>query len=187
VAASETRTVPPFTAVELAGTNEMIVQVGQPQLVVVRADDNLLDHVVTEVHAGVLVVSDGDSFTSRSPMSVVVTMPSLRSATLSGTGQLMLTGVAANTFTARLPGAGTLVASGHAARIDASISGDGAMRLESLLATDATVTVGGTGSVMIHVSGSLDATVSGTGSIIYIGHPESVTRTITGIGSVSGS
>ena len=99
----------------------------------------------------------------------------------------MLTGVAANTFTARLPGTGTLVASGRATRIDASVSGDGAIRLESLLATDATVTVGGTGSVMIHVTGSLNATVSGTGSIIYTGHPESVTKTITGTGSVSGS
>lgn len=187
VTASETRTVPTFTAVELAGTNEMTVQVGQPQHVVVQADNNLLDQVGTEVHAGVLVVSDRGSFTSRSPMSVVVTVPSLRSATLSGTGQLMLTGVAANTFTARLPGTGTLVASGRATRIDASVSGDGAIRLESLLATDATVTVGGTGSVMIHVTGSLNATVSGTGSIIYTGHPESVTKTITGTGSVSGS
>jgi hypothetical protein len=165
----------------------MTVRVGQPQQVLVRADDNLLDQVVTEVHAGVLVVSDRGNFTSRSPMSVVVTVPSLRSATLSGTGQLVVTDVAANAFTARLPGTGTLVASGRAASVDASVAGDGAMRLESLLATDATVTVGGTGSVMIHVTESLNATVSGTGSIVYTGHPESVTKTITGMGSVSGS
>jgi hypothetical protein len=187
MAASETRTVPTFTAVDLAGTTVMTVRVGQPQQVLVRADDNLLDQVVTEVHAGVLVVSDRGNFTSRSPMSVVVTVPSLRSATLSGTGQLVVTDVAANAFTARLPGTGTLVASGRAASVDASVAGDGAMRLESLLATDATVTVGGTGSVMIHVTESLNATVSGTGSIVYTGHPESVTKTITGMGSVSGS
>jgi hypothetical protein len=183
VSVSQTRTVPAFTAVDLAGTNELTVRVGQPQHVVVRADDNLLDKVVTDVRAGVLVVFDRGSFTSRSPMSVVVTVPSLRSATLSGTGQLVVTDVAAGTFTARLPGTGNLVAAGRADRVDASISGDGSMTLGSLLATDATVTVRGTGSVLIHVTGSLHATVSGTGSVVYTGHP----KTITGVGSVSGS
>lgn len=187
VAASETRTVPSFTAVDLAGTNEMTVQVGQPQHLTVRADDNLLDQVVTEVHGGVLVVSDRGSFTSRSPMSIAVTVPSLRSATLSGTGQLVVTGVAADTFTARLPGTGTVVASGQADRVDGSVSGEGALTLDSLLATDATVTVDGTGSVAVYASGSLRAAVSGTGSVVYTGHPQSVSKTITGVGSVSGS
>lgn len=187
VSVSQTRTVPTFTAVDLAGTSEVTVQVGQPQHVVVRADDNLLDKIVTEVRAGVLVVLDRGSFTSRSPMSVVVTVPSLRSATLSGTGQLIVADVAAATFTARLPGTGNLVAAGRADRVDASISGDGSMTLESLLATDATVIVRGTGSVIIHVTGSLHATVSGTGSVVYTGHPKSISQTITGVGSVSGS
>ena len=70
VAASEIRRLPAFTAVDLAGTNQMTVQVGEPQQVVVRADDNLIDKVVTQVRAGVLVVSDRGSFTTRSPMSV---------------------------------------------------------------------------------------------------------------------
>lgn len=187
VAASEIRTLPAFTAVDLAATNEMTVQVGEPQQVLIRADDNLLDKVVTQVRAGVLVVSDGGSFATRSPMSVIVTVPSLRSATLSGTGQLTVTGVAATTFTARLPGTGTLVVSGRTERVDASVSGDGALTLESLLARDATVAVGGTGSVTIHVTGSLDATVSGTGAIVYTGHPVTVTKNITGDGAITGN
>ncbi len=187
ISVGETRTLPAFTAVDLAGTNEMTVQVGQPQHVVVRADDNLVDNVVTEVRAGVLVVSDRGNFTSRSPMSVAVTVPSLQSATLSGTGQLVLTDVAADTFTARLPGTGNMIASGRAGRVDASISGDGSLTLESLLATDAVATVRGTGSVTIHVTGSLDATVSGTGSVVYAGHPKKISQSVTGTGSVSGS
>jgi hypothetical protein len=187
VAASEIRRLPAFTAVDLAGTNEMTVQVGEPQQVVVRADDNLLDKVVTQVRAGVLVVSDRGSFTTRSPMSVFVTVPSLRSATMSGTGQLTATGVTANSFAARLPGTGTLIVSGRAERVDASVSGDGAVTLGSLLARDATVTIAGTGSIGIHVTRSLIATVSGTGSIVYAGHPASVTKNIAGEGSVTGS
>ena len=187
VAASEIRRLPAFTAVDLAGTNEMTVQVGEPQQVVVRGDDNLLDKVVTQVRAGVLVVSDRGSFTTRSPMSVVVTVPSLRSATMSGTGQLTATGIAADSFTARLPGTGTLILSGRADRVAASVSGDGAATLGLLLARDATVTVSGTGSINIHVTRSLNATVSGTGAIVYTGQPASVTKSITGEGSITGS
>ena len=187
VAASEIRRLPAFTAVDLAGTNEMTVQVGEPQQVVVRADDNLIDKVVTQVRAGVLVVSDRGSFTTRAPMSVFVTVPYLRSATMSGTGQLTATGVAAKSFIARLPGTGTLLVSGRAERVDASVSGDGAVTLGSLLARDATVAVRGTGSVTIHVTRSLDATISGTGAIVYSGEPASVTKNITGDGTITGS
>lgn len=185
VAASQTRTLPVFTGVDLAGTNEMTVQIGEPQQVLIRADDNLLDKVVTEVRDGVLVVSDRGSFTTRSPMSVVVTVPSLQSATLSGTGLLIVTGVAADTFTARLPGTGTLIVSGRAEHVDASLSGDGTLTMGSLLARDATVSLSGTGNVTIHATRALDAAVSGTGSILYSGHPASVTKNIVGVGSIS--
>jgi Putative auto-transporter adhesin, head GIN domain len=187
IAAVQTRTVPVFDAVELAGTNEMTVRVGQPQEVVVRADDNLLDAVATEVRAGVLVVSDRQDFSARTPMSVTVTVPALRSATLSGTGELTVTGVAARTFTARLPGTGTLRADGRADRLDATAAGTGSLMLTGLRATHATATVEGTGSVMLTVTGTLDATVSGTGSVLYAGHPERVTKTLTGAGSITGS
>ena len=52
VAASETRTLAPFTAVELAGSNNVSVQVGAPQSVVVHANDNLVGNVRTTVRSG---------------------------------------------------------------------------------------------------------------------------------------
>lgn len=185
--ATDTRPLPAFTAVDLAGTNQLTVRVGGTQQVTVRADENLLDQVVTEVHDGVLVVSDRGSFTTRGPMSVEVTVPSLQAATLSGTGQVTVTGVAGEAFAARLSGTGTLIVSGSAQRVDASIPGDGALTLGSLLATDATVSIEGTGSATVHVTRNLDATVSGTGSIVYTGHPSSVIRNVTGVGSVTGT
>jgi Putative auto-transporter adhesin, head GIN domain len=119
-------------------------------------------------------------------MSVAVTVPVLRSATLSGAGGLAVTDLAADTFTARLPGAGTLTASGRADRVDVPVAGAGTAVLTSLLGTDATATVAGTGSVLLAVTGSLHGTVSGTGSIVYTGHPDQVTRIVTGEGSITG-
>ena len=42
VAATQARLLPPFTGVELAGDNNVIVEVGATQSVIVHADSNLL-------------------------------------------------------------------------------------------------------------------------------------------------
>ena len=61
-AATQTRTLPSFTAVDLTGSSTITVHVGAEQAVVVHADDNLLDHVKTDVRDGALVVSERGSF-----------------------------------------------------------------------------------------------------------------------------
>jgi len=74
-----------FTGLDLAGSNNVTVIVGGPQSVVVRADSNLINHVTTGVVAGTLVIGDTGSFTTRTPMSVEVTVPSLTALNLSAT------------------------------------------------------------------------------------------------------
>ena len=46
----------PFTGVDLAGANNVIVQVGSRQSVIVHADNNLLKRVTTRVRSGRLVI-----------------------------------------------------------------------------------------------------------------------------------
>jgi hypothetical protein len=78
VAATQTRELASFSAVELAGSNVVTIRVGEKQSVVVQADDNLLDRVTTEVQSGNLVIGNTvGSFTTESPMSVEITIPSL--------------------------------------------------------------------------------------------------------------
>jgi hypothetical protein len=65
VAATQTRTVPSFRAVEKAGGSTVTVHVGAKQTVVVNADDNLIDRVKTDVRHAVLVVSERGSFATK--------------------------------------------------------------------------------------------------------------------------
>ena len=187
VSRSETRAVPAFSAIELAGTNKVTVRVGVPQRVVVQADSNLVDNVVTQVRSGVLVVSDHGGFTTRVPMSVHVTVPLLRAATLSGTGELTVQGVTGRTFTVQLSGTGKVIASGSVDRLDSSISGTGALHLAALVSRDVTVAVNGTGVATVHATRSLHASLAGVGSITYGGHPEHVATDVTGTGQITAS
>ena len=187
VRATEVRTLPAFTAVDLTGSNNVTVHVGGAQTVTVHGDDNLIRYVTTTVQDGTLAVSQSRSFSTRSPMSVEITVPALDAATLSGSGVLTVAGVAADHFTVRAPGSGVLAVTGTATTLDATLSGTGDLRLDGLAAHDATVSVPGTGRLLVNASHSLDATVSGVGSIVYSGSPAEVTKDVTGTGSITGS
>src|SRR5215475_9171675 len=73
VHATQTRHAAAFTSVELAGSNNVVIRAGEDRSVVVKADDNLLDRVTTEVRAGKLVIGNTPgSFSTKTPMSVEV-------------------------------------------------------------------------------------------------------------------
>lgn len=164
IAAEQTRAVPPFTGVELAGSNDVAVKVGGPQRVVVHADTNLLRHVTTVVRGGKLLIADRASFTARTPMHVEVTVPALDTAILSGSGNVVAVG-AVGRLTALLPGSGNL-------------------QLGGLTARDVTATISGSGTIVVRATRSLHASVSGSGAIFYAGRPGVVTTSVTGSGTV---
>jgi hypothetical protein len=185
IAATQTRTVPGFSGVDLAGSNNVTVVVGAPQSVVVHADSNLIGHVTTQVVAGTLVIGDTGSFTARAPMSVEVSVPSLTTLNLSGDGQISVTGINVPQLTAIVSGSGLLSAAGTANRLDVTLSGAGQAQLSQLTARDVHAVVTGSGLIQVNATTSLDAAVPGTGAIVYSGNPPQVTTSVTGTGAVT--
>ncbi len=187
VPAAQARHVGTFTGVELAGANNVVIRVGEKQSVVVRGDDNLLDRVTTHVRSGTLVVANTPgSFTTKSPMSVAVTVPTFGALTLTGSGNIVVDGVDAESLKVSLPGAGTLTGSGTVERLDVTVGGSGTVLFTRIAANDVRAVVSGTGSIFVTATASLDASVSGSGSILYAGQPQSVTKSITGTGTIVG-
>jgi hypothetical protein len=186
ITATQTRELPPFDAVELAGSNTVAISVGGKQSVVVHADDNLLDRVTTRVSGGKLVIgNEAGGFTTKGPMRVEVTVPAVNELTLGGSGTIAAEGVDADVLTVDLVGSGGVRASGRAHRVDVRLNGSGDVQLRELVADDVKATVNGTGSVAVNATESLDASVPGTGSIVYAGNPARVRKSVTGVGSVT--
>ena len=184
VAATQARDLPSFASVDLAGTNNVVVHVGGSRSVVVHADDNLIELVTTEVRSGKLVIADAGSFTTRTPMRVDVSVPTLDAVTLSGDGIVTVDAVAAEQFEAQLPGTGVLRASGTVERLDATLGGSGDLQLQDLTARDAIVAVTGSGRLQVHATATLDASVPGSGAIFYSGDVPKVTQSVTGTGTI---
>jgi hypothetical protein len=184
VAATQSRVLPRFSRVDLAGSTSVTVVAGGRQSIVVRADSNLIRHVTTHVVAGTLVIGTTGSFTIRTPMNVQVSVPSLAAVTLSGSGEISARRIEAARLTVSLPGSGVLYASGTATQLDVTLGGSGMAQLSNLVARDARVAVTGSGLIRVTTTAKLNATVSGSGAVIYSGNPSQVTRNITGTGAV---
>ena len=187
VAATQAREVAAFQSIDLAGSNNVMIRVGEKQSVVVKADDNLLDRVTTEVRSGTLVIANTPgSFTTKSPMGVEIGLPAVDALTLSGSGNIVVTGVEAERLAVHLPGSGTLAGDGTATRLDVTVDGSGTVQLTRLVASDVRADVSGSGSIFVTATKRLDASVSGSGAILYAGSPPNVTSNITGSGAITG-
>jgi hypothetical protein len=185
VAVTETRELEPFTAVELSGASAVTIGVGGEQRVVVRADDNLVATITTEVADGVLVIDQTGSFDVVTPMTVEITVPSLDGVRLNGSGTITVDGHDLGDLAIALPGAGSIVGAGSVTTLDVHLAGAGDIDLGNLVARDATVALSGSGTVLVQVTGVLEADVSGAGTITYTGEPERVDSRIGGTGSVT--
>lgn len=187
VPATQIRDVAAFEGVELAGSNNVVIRVGEKQSVVVTADDNLLERVTTEVQSDTLVVgTTPGSFATKSPMSVEVTVPTLDTLTLTGSGNLVVDGIETESLEVALPGSGTVTGSGTATRLDVTVSGSGSVRFTEVVANEVRAVVSGSGAVFVTATKSLDASVSGSGAILYTGTPQDVTKSVTGSGAITG-
>jgi hypothetical protein len=184
VEATDKRTVPGFTAVELSGVEDAVVSVGKPRAVAVRGDDNLLGDVKTEVRDGTLEISDDEDLAPKAGTTLQVSVPRLTAIGLSGAGNVTARGIKSDPFRAELSGAGGVRASGHVRRLEVDLSGAGDASLQRLVAKEATVDVSGVGDVHVFASDSLMADVSGVGDVVYSGEPRHVTKDVSGDGDV---
>jgi hypothetical protein len=185
VASTQTRRLPAFEGVELAGSNDVVVHRGAKQSVVVYADSNLLSKVTTRVEGRTLVIGNTPgSFETKSPMRVEVTTPSVTALSLSGSGVVFADGIEAAALTARLDGSGVLRASGSAGRLDVALAGSGDAQLQQVVAKDVHAVVSGSGRILVTATGSLEGLVPGSGAIMYSGAPAHVTTSNTGSGAV---
>jgi hypothetical protein len=187
VPATQTREVAPFNRVDLAGGNNVVIRVGEQQSVVVKADDNLLNRITTQVKSGTLVIGNTPgSLKARTPMSVEVNIPSLHTLALSGSGNIMVSGIKTESLTVTLSGSGNLFGSGTATSLHITVNGAGNARFTQLVAKEVHAVLSGSGGIFVTATKSLDASVPGSGTIIYTGNPHDVTKSVTGSGAIIG-
>ncbi len=101
----------------------------------------------------------------------------------SGTGNVNIQRLEATELVIDQSGLGTVDVDGSVDRQDVNLSGTGSYHARRLESREAVVRLSGLGSAIVRVAESMDAQVSGTGSIEYVGSPRTGQR-VSGLGSV---
>ncbi len=205
-----TRSLPPFSRIDVSGTTEMALVQGAAEGIAIAAGRRQ-GRVEAEVRGDTLYVRSDDGGRwwdvlfggAQAPPQVVVTFRELSAIDAAGTVRLSATAIkvpelkiAGAGGTAiriddlqagklRLSGAGALKAdvAGRVTEQVVTISGAGEYRGGRLASDDATVTVAGAAQVVVNAAKTLSANISGAGSVDYVGDPK-VTERVSGAGRV---
>ncbi len=205
----EERRVGEFTRVALTGDGRVEVSQGNVCSLTVEAAEDVLPLVTSEVRDGELVLGvrregpGGRLRRKRLDVRFRVTLVSVSGLTLSGAGRMDAPSIVAGSLSLVVSGAGALEVGRLGARsLDVVLSGRGSCEVAGKVGTQrirlsgagsyvapdlesaaAKVVVSGSGDAVIRVRDTLDARVSGTGSVRYHGAP-TVRQRVTGVGCV---
>lgn len=196
-----------FERIDLAAAATVDVHTGAGFSVHASGDPRLVDKLLADVRDGTLVIRWQPGFHAsdvrRNDLRVAVTLPRLSGAAVSGAGTVTVDRVEGPDFAATVGGAGSLklaavhtghaalnvggaghiAAAGQAGRIDAHVSGVGAIDAAALGGRAGTLDLSGTGSIKARIDGPVMVSMSGIGSVTVSGHPQCTVRK-SGLGSV---
>jgi hypothetical protein len=180
---TEARPVTGFTQVTIAAAGDVTITQSGADSLTIEADDNLLPLLTSEVAGGRLTLGVRGSITPKQPIRYRITVRELTGIDVSGAANVDAKDVATTALTVGLSGAGNVTVAGQAQREDISVSGAGRFDGAGLAVKSARAILSGAGSAVVQAKDELDATVTGVGSVEYVGAPK-VKQNVTGIGTV---
>lgn len=156
-----------FDEIRVSSAFEVDVEVGPEVSVVVRADDNLIEHLEVEVDDDRLRLGLDESLRNGT-LEATVTLPSLRGVDISGASEVTIIGIDAADLDVEISGASEVTASGQAAALRLDASGASDVRFETLVVDTARVDISGASDIDLSnasmvrgdLSGASDLTVS---------------------------
>lgn len=202
---TEQRSVSEIAEVVFTMSGQLIIEQNGSEALTVEADDNIVPLIATDMTGNKLTITTrpNSGFHTTNQIVFRLSVKDLNSIRCSGSGDIKMaswnaanakleatgsgsmdmSGISTGSIAVSITGSGSISASGKATRQDVTLSGSGSYDARRLESASAKVGVSGSGSATVKVSDSLDASVSGSGSVLYIGGP-TVIKKDTGSGQI---
>ena len=184
VAKTEQRTVADFDEIEIQGAGKLDASIGPLSAVSVTSDDNLLPMLETTVRGKTLVIRERENIRPKNGPSFKVTVPNIKTITVNGAASINVTGIKNESLIVAVRGAGKIELAGQTQKLDFQLDGAGALYSMGLTAKRVAASINGTGAAEVNAVDELKASLTGMGSITYVGDPK-VEKSIGGLGRVS--
>lgn len=191
----EERPVGSFGGIQVTNQGDAIVEIGEAESLVVEAEDNLLEYIVTEVRGNTLVLGNLNNvdLNNTKPIRYHLTVKALDDIHITSSGNVTAPTLEANTIAVRLSSSGNLDMDGiEASRLEMDISSSGNVNIgggqveeqdinitssgeydgRNVDSGQAQVRVSSSGDATIRVSDRLEADLTSSGNVYYNGNPE---------------
>ena len=202
------KSVSAFKEVEVGGAFKVYVEQGDLKPLTIEGDENLLQYVEVRQEGETIHINTRQGYNLRpsADMKIYLHSPAYSRIDVSGACDIIgdskinnpenleLSGsgaskismdVNAPRISAEISGGGTINLKGQTRAVDLAISGAGDAHCFDLQAESAKITISGAGSADVFASVSLEADISGAGSIHYKGGGQIVKQQISGAGSIN--
>ena len=207
---TETRSVGNYNGIGCSGSMDFVLVKGTEGEIKLEGESNLLEHIVTEIKRGDLIVKVKKNYNIQSSKgkTVKITIPfqDINKVTLAGSGDVItedridtdkfgvslagsgdiILDINASDIKSSLAGSGDITLSGNTSNLKVSLAGSGDIKAFDLQSDDVSVSIAGSGDVQVTSNENLKVSIAGSGDVRYKGDPE-VTKKVAGSGSVSKS
>ena len=190
--------------IETTGFVQVFIESSDKDEVRIEGSDADKEQITTEIKDGILQISSKGKLSDPEKTKVYVLAKDIQHIRAEGSSKVMSSGiiatetlnvegsgiaeieleVKATKLIIDLSGAGDAILRGGADELKADISGAGNLKAYKLVVNKANVKVSGAGDAKVYALEELNADVSGAGSVIYMGNPETNNIDISGAGSV---
>ncbi len=201
---TENRSVESFHGIKVGGVFEITLVQGKSQQLTLEADKTIMGNIITEVKDGILHLRLNESVKRVKTLSAAITIEDLSMLDISGAANvhssslikcdqlsLGISGagrtdlqIEARSVVGDISGAGNCELAGSTYELRLVISGAGSFNAVDMKAQMVSIDVSGSGSARINTKNELKATVSGAGSVKYLGSPNMKEIDVSGAGSI---
>lgn len=204
IVAEEIRETAPFHSIDIKGSYRIFLSPDNYSSLKIKADDNFMEHIVTYVEGGELVVESNKNFNDYQALELYITVKDLEGIELAGACDLKSKGtfssdemdielagaielslaIACEDLSVEMAGACEANLSGTAT--EASFDGAGASTInaENLITQICHVDMAGSGEAKVHATKELDIDAAGAVDVYYAGKPKKLTQNMAGASSV---
>ena len=199
---TETVQVSNFDHISLEGSGEARVTQDGTEALKVETHENMIEHVMVEVDGGTLTVGIKEDVNLIFPRRLIfhVSVDDIASlavagsggveaetisadqmeVSVAGSGEVRISDLVADMVNARISGSGEIDLAGEAEAQEVRISGSGEYQAGDVCSAAVMVRLSGSGQATVCANETLEADISGSGSVDYYGQP---TANFSGSGS----
>lgn len=195
---------PEFNAVSASGDVEVIIEQGTQRSITVEADDNLQEHIKTEIKGGKLEISTDANFNSPAARTITVVLPEVKEiessasarvknrnvlkagnlALHTSSGSNMELSIDSYDVTFEASSGSMLKVSGKAGKVEASTSSGASIDASGVIASQVRAEASSGGTTIVNPVDELKANASSGGNVQYVKTPTSLSKDVSSGGNV---